>query len=62
MKEFSIVTVNTKMKRAEEPRVNSDTIEWKTRRSSAGLLFVNSEKARPEIPEVLEDLPSLIVN
>lgn len=61
MKEFSIVTVNTKMKRAEEPRVNSD-IEWKTRRSSAGLLFVNAEKARLEIPEVLEDLPSLIVN
>lgn len=49
------------MKRAEEPRVNSD-IEWKTRRSSAGILFVNSEKAQPEKPGVLEDLPSLIVN
>lgn len=56
--EFPIHTVNTEMKRAEEPKVNSDRREH----TKIFRLIVNSEIARAEVPEVHEDFPILIVN
>lgn len=56
--EFPIHTVNTEMKRVEEPKVNSDRREH----TKIFRFIVNSEIARAEVPEVHEDFPILIVN